>query len=148
METCAARMKRPAKSTSASSFEKNTMRLEIGSGARTRKSVSSGDSDWLTSSVANATTSIGSAITRVSSPRTASLYGPRFVKISDRAVYLPMYIRTRSKPDVSIKATMPINTRRNASNPESDRTPTSNSPRKKWAVSRHQGCPRAWIGCS
>ena len=64
--TCDATMKIPANSASAASFDRKTSRLDTGSASSTRKSVSSGNSEWLTSSVAKATTSIGSAMTSVS----------------------------------------------------------------------------------
>ncbi|PYQ93468.1 MAG: hypothetical protein DMF96_29760 [Acidobacteria bacterium] len=53
---------RPANRASASSFAPKTRPRPMGSGIRTRKSVSSGKSEWLTRTVTNATIHIDSVI--------------------------------------------------------------------------------------
>jgi hypothetical protein len=65
--TWAATMKMARSSDSAPSFDRKTSRLVTGSTSSTRASVSSGNNDWLTSSVANATTSIGTPMVNISS---------------------------------------------------------------------------------
>jgi hypothetical protein len=108
-------------------------RLDTGSASSTRKSVSSGNSEWLTSSVARATTSIGAPMTSVS---IAARCGAG-VSAASCVAAARMRTRAKSRPNVSIAATMPIRTRAKASDPASERTPKSNSPAKNWAVSRY-----------
>ncbi len=126
---CVETMNNPANSASARSFERKTVSLEIGSTSSTRKSVSSGNSEWLTSSVAKATTSIGTPIISASPATLASRYASTLLAVGPIE-----YMRASSRPNVSSTAMMPISTRRKASDPACDRMPKSNKAAKKCRI--------------
>ncbi len=123
-------MKMPANRPSAASLAPKTTERPMGSGIRTRKSVSSGKSEWLTRTVTSATIHIGSAIASVVSASSARAYGSAVAALK-RAPYAFAYIRTSSKPTAMKNAIRPMMTRTNESAPSCEKTPKSKRPRKK-----------------
>jgi hypothetical protein len=130
MATWHVTMKSPANSASARSFAPKTAARLRGSGIRTRKSVSSGKSEWLTRTVTNATIHIGNAIASVVSASSAAAYGSS-VAAPESAPYFPAYIRTSRNPRASNAENNPISTRTKASAPSCEKMPKSNSAWKK-----------------
>ncbi len=135
-ETCAAAVNRPANMSSAVSFARKTTSLLTGSGPRMRKSRSSGNSEWLTSSVTNATRSIGSPMISMSSPSSARRYRS-CVPVPSSTAYLTMNVRVSRRPNAMNPPSEPMSTRLNESAARSLRKPKSNIARKKCSVRRH-----------
>ena len=141
MATWLASVNRPANNPSAASFAAKTIGRAMGKGIRTRKSVSSGNSEWLTRTVTSATIHIGRAMTSVVSAISARVYGSAVGNVAICAV-LMVYIRTSTKPNARIAANTPISRRTNESAPSGVKTPKSRSEWKKCRVSNAAGRSR------